>query len=158
MTWDLLIVDEKNRGETHTMVLLVEDQPDGQEFRRILAETKDDYEHLDGCMNPGKTRAIVFKMQDVDGERDEFIDVYDPATLKPVISLTNWPVGKIAFSKDGKLIYLQAMLETGTPIDAVLDLFSGDKVEGVSRTRDGASLVSIAELLKLRKRVEKKIN
>jgi hypothetical protein len=54
-------------------------------------------------------------------------------------------------------MYLQATLETGTPIDAVLDLFSGDKVEGVSRTRVGASLVSIAELLKQRKRIEKKI-
>ncbi len=116
MTWDLLIVDEKDRGETRTLVLLVDDKPGNQQAHRILAETRDDYEHLDGCMNPGKTRAIVFKMQDVDGERDEFIDVYDPATLKPVISLTNWPVGKIAFSKDGKLMYLQAMLETGTPI------------------------------------------
>ncbi len=157
MTWEMLIVDEKEQGETRTRVLLVDNRQGGQQVHRILAETRDDYEHLDACMNPGNTRAIVFKMQEVDGERDEFIDVYDPATLKPVISLTNWPVGKIAFSRDGKLMYLQATLETGTPIDAVLDLSSGDKVEGVSRARDGASLVSVAELLKQRKRVEKRI-
>jgi hypothetical protein len=157
MTWDMVIVDEKERGETRTRVMLVDDKAGNKNAQRILAETRDDYEHLDACMNPGKTRAIVLRMQEVDGERDEFIDVYDPATLKPVISLTNWPVAKIAFSRDGKLMYLQATLETGTPIDAVLDLFSGDKVEGVSRTRVGASLVSIAELLKQRKRIEKKI-
>ncbi|MBN2152727.1 MAG: hypothetical protein JW839_14845 [Candidatus Lokiarchaeota archaeon] len=157
MTWDTLVVDEKERGETHTLVLLVDDRPDCQHVHRIIAETRDDYEHLDACMNPGKTRAIVFRMQEVGGERDECIDVYDPLTLKPVISLTNWPVGKIAFSRDGKLMYLQATLETGTPIEAVLDLFSGDKVEGVSRTKDGVSLVNIAELLKQRKRIEKKI-
>ncbi len=157
MTWEMLVVDEKERGETRTRVLLVDDLSKGQESNRILAETKDDYEHLDACMNPGKTRAIVFKMQEVNGERDEFIDVYDPATLKPVISLTNWPVDKISFSKDGKLMFLQAKLETGTPIEAVLDLFSGDKVEGASRKRDGAALVGVAELLKQRKRVEKKI-
>nr|MDO8084262.1 hypothetical protein [Candidatus Sigynarchaeum springense] len=157
MTWDTLVVDEKERGETRTMVLLVDDRSESRDIHRILAETKDNYEHLDACMNPGKTRAIIFKMQEVNGERDEFIDVYDPATLKPVISLTNWPVDKISFSKDGKLMFLQANLETGTPIEAVLDLFSGEKVEGASRPRDGASLVGVAELLKQRKRIEKKI-
>jgi hypothetical protein len=152
MGWDILIVDEKVQDTLKTIVFIVET---GTKVKRILVETRDHYEHVDACLNPGNTRVVVLKMVDIDGERNEYIDVYDPATLRPVISLINWPVDKIAFSRDGKLMYLQATLETGTPIEAVLDLFSGDKVEGASRTKDGASLVRIAGLLKQRKRTVK---
>lgn len=155
MTWEMLVVDEKGRDETRTRVFLVDST---NQSRRLLAETHDHYEHLDACLSPGNARAILLKMQEIDGDRDEFIEVFDPVTLKPVISLTNWPVDKISFSKDGKLMFLQAKLETGTPIEAVLDLFRGDKVEGVSRAHDAASLVSIADLLKQRRRAEKKIS
>ncbi|MEX2715217.1 MAG: hypothetical protein Q6370_002830 [Candidatus Sigynarchaeota archaeon] len=157
MPWDVLVIDEKEIGETRTKVMLVDDHAKNQETGRILAETRDDYEHLDACMNPGKTRAIVLKMQDVNSDRDEFIDVYDPITLKPILSLTNWPVDKISFSKDGKLMFLQAKLETGTPIEVVLDITDGHQVDGGSRNRERTTLVTIADLLKKRKRIEKRI-
>nr|MDO8115255.1 hypothetical protein [Candidatus Sigynarchaeota archaeon] len=149
--WDLAIIDEKHNDCVRTRVFVIDKKA---RSKRILVETKDAYEHIDACMNPTGTRIIVLKAIDIpeNDERNEYIEIYDPSNVKLVLSMSNWPVNNVVFSPDGNFMYLQAKLETGTPIEVVLNTITGEKVEGASRQHAGKAFVNIADLLKQRKR------
>lgn len=157
--WDLIIMDEKHGDQVRTQVLIIDKMA---RTKRILVESRDYYEHIDACMNHGATRAVVLKMIAIPNEdedsRNEYIEIYDPATIKPVLSMSNWPVNNIVFSQDGNRMYLQTKLENGMPVEVVLDLVTGDKVEGASRKNDGTPFVKIADLLRQRRRINRNVS